>query len=421
MKNGVVYSYALTAYNPEMVESEFSSILEARSAPAASDIRAVGGIRKVQLSWLPNESKSVEGYAIYRSKGADQESKKVGQVRGRSSDSYLDSGLEDGVTYWYSIAAQLEKGETPKSGPVPAATRQRPATPAGLTASDNEPRRVTLSWNGVGAPEDEIRGYYLYRSTEKDGEYVKIAEIPYKKNSYLDEKMAAEKGSASKFGSLIGDGTRPLSDGATYYYRVSCFNAAGSESLPSETVSATTRAALPSPRNLKASSGLPGKVTLTWDSAPEFKEYEVYRGPVGQNQVQRLKIVKEPFYLDSAVVDGGSYIYAVKGIDALKIESAISTSVTGATKPKPAVPGKVVVTEQDGKKVVLWDANPEKDVLRYVVYKKNFVGIFQKLQTVYGTYFHLDGLKGKVELKIAAQDQDGLESEKSEVLTVDLK
>ena len=425
MKNGVVYGYALTSFNPEKVESEFSSILEARNAPAASNIRAAsGGKRAVQLTWIPNESKSVAGYSIYRSTLADENFERIVQVKGRGADSYLDSGLEDGSTYWYRIAANIDgKGETPKSEPVSAKTRQRPSPPAGLVASNDEPRRVVLNWQSAGTPEDAIKGYYLYRAGEKDGEFVKLAEIPYKKNSYIDdkEKGSAEKSGMSKFSSLVSDGSRPLSDGKTYYYRISCFNEAGSESLPSETVSSTTRSTLAPPKHLRASTSQAGRVTLNWDSTPEFKVYEVYRGATGQNEVLKIKSVKEPFFVDSSVAHGASYIYAVKGIDALEIPSIISTSVIGSTKPRPAVPKGVAVTDLDGRRGISWEPNPEKDVLRYNVYKKNFVGMFQKASTVFGTFFALDGVKGKQELRVSAEDNDGLESEKTDVLMVEVK
>jgi len=423
MKNGVLYSYALTAFNPDKVESEFSSALEAKSAQAVSNIKAAGGKRTVLLTWAPNDSDVVEGYSIYRSTLADQNFKKVAELRGRGANSHLDTGLEDDTTYWYRVAALLGgRSETSKSDAASATTRQRPAAPAGLAASDHEPRRVVLSWLNSGTPEDEIKGYRLYRATGENGEFTRVADIPYGKTTFTDdrEKGQPEKGQ-SRFASLMGDGTRPLSDGATYHYRISCFNEAGSESLPSQTVSSTTRPLLAAPKQLQASTGQAGKVTLSWESAKEFEDYEVYRGGVGQNEVTRLKIVKEPLYVDSAVDHGASYIYAVKGIDAHGIPSVITTSVTGSTKARPAVPQGVTLREQDGKKVIHWRANPEKDVLRYVVYKRNFVGIYQKLESVAGTYFVLDAAKGTHELRVTAEDADGLESDKSELLTVELQ
>lgn len=47
------------------------------------------------------------------------------------------------------------------------------------------------------------------------------------------------------------------------------------------------------------------------------------------------------------------------------------------------------------------------------------VVIFQKPQPVYGTSFMLEVTKGTHELKVAAEDGDGLESEKSDLLRVE--
>lgn len=420
MRNGVSYSYALTAFNPDGVESELSSVLDAKVPQAVSNLKAAAGNRKIQLGWTPNDSKIVEGYAIYRSDTQEGGYKSVGQVRGRSSHSFADSGLEDGSTYWYRVSAVLDgKTETPLSDAVSAATRPRPASPTGLTASSGEPRRVVLSWLPRGSAEDGLKGYNLYRAVEKDGEFVKIAELGLGKNSFTDDREKGAKG-ASKLTSLMSDGSKPLTDGATYYYRITCFNEAGSESLPSEAISATTRPLLPSPQQLKATSGLPAKVTINWESTPEFKEYEVYRGTVGQNEVTRIKTVKEPFYVDSSVDHGTSYIYAVKGIDSFGIPSIISTSVTGSTKARPAAPKGVMVKDLQGRKVLEWQANPEKDVFRYNVYKKNFVGMFLKQQTVFGTTYPIEAAKGKHELRVTAEDGDGLESDKSDVVTIEI-
>jgi fibronectin type 3 domain-containing protein len=413
MRNGVTYSYALTSVNPDNVESEFSSVLESKTAQAAANVKATGGARKVLLSWTPSDLPGIDGYLIYRAAGAAENYKKVGQASGKSASSYQDNGLEDNSTYWYRIAASVGGGESPKSDPVSATTRQRPPAPAAPAASNNEPRRVVLTWKATGAPEDEVKGYRLYRAAQKDGAFALVAEVGGDQSSYND-------GLAAKGGfKLFTSDSKPLADGATYWYRITCFNGAGSESLPSETVSATTRPLLPAPKQLKASSGLAGKVTLSWESAPEFKEYEVYRGAVGQNEVTRLKTVKEGTYEDSEVEHGASYIYAVKGIDENEIPSLITTSVTGSTKPRPKAPWGLKVKDQGGAKLIQWEPSPEKDVVRYIVYRKNFVGIFQKLQPVYGTSFVLEVSKGTHELRVSAEDSDGLESEKSDVLSVE--
>lgn len=57
-------------------------------------------------------------------------------------------------------------------------------------------------------------------------------------------------------------------------------------------------------------------------------------------------------------------------------------------------------------------------MVRYIVYRKNFVGIFETAAGLRDS-FVLEVAKGAPELKVAAEDGDGLESEKSDVLTVE--
>ena len=425
MKNGVVYSYALTSFNARDVESEFSSILEASSAQAAGGIQASsGGKRKVLLKWTPNDSELVDGYNVYRSQQADGVYQRIAQLRGRTSNFYLDAELEDGRSYYYRLAGVVSgNAETPRSEPVSATTGERPAPPARFSATGGQARKVTLRWKS-GKAEDEIEGYRLFRATSPEGEYLKIAEIPKNRDSYTDDrqKAATEKSYLTRFASMVHDGSVPLADGTTYYYRISCFNEVGSESVASETVSATTKVAPPAPKHVTASNGQVKKVTVSWEQSSEgvAKEYQVYRGIAGQKEVQELANVREPFFVDTSLPDGALYIYAVKQVDSDDIASPLSFPATGGTKSRPAVPRALALTERDGIKGIAWQSNREKDLTLYVVYKKS-LGLFHKLRTVDTNFLPLDGLKGSLELRVVAEDRDGLESEESEIIKLDLE
>ena len=424
MKKGVVYSYALTSFNAREVESELSSTLEASSALVAGNLTASGGRRRVLLKWTPNDSAQVEGYYVYRSALAEGEYRRIGQVSGRSGNFFLDAGLKDGSSYFYRLTAMLDGNmETPPSDSVSATTDQRPTPPAALTAAGGQPRKVTLSWQRAGS-DQEIQGYRLYRANSPEGEFVKVAEIPVGQNGYTDDRQkGADKAYLTRFSSFMGDGSAPLADGTTYCYRVSAFNDVGSESLPSATVSATTKPAPEAPRHLTASSGQVRKVTLSWEqnSGAGIKEYLVYRGAAGQKEVQELKSVKEPPFVDDSLPDGAAYLYAVKQVDADDLTSPLSFPVDGVTKARPAAPKALALTVVDGRKGIGWEPNPERDLALYVVYRKGMVGLFQRLQAVDRNFFPLEGLKGKLELRVTAEDRDGLESDKSEPLLVELE
>ena len=410
MERGVVYSYRLTSYNADNAESEFSSSMDSSCAEASGNLQAAsGGMRRVQLTWTPSANRALKGFTIYRSRSESGEFARIGQVRGDSAGSYLDSPLEDDSTYWYRITANLEGNqETFPSPAVSATTHKRPPTPTGLAATGNLARKVSLTWRPVEAAEEQIRAYRVSRSGKADGEFARIADVPADRNGYLDAR--AEE-------------NHPLADGTTYYYRLSAINEVGSESLPTTAVSATTREMLTAPKNLTASVGQVRKVTLAWDKSPEagIKEYVIYRGPAGQKEVLKHKSVQENSFIDSSLHDGTGYVYAVRSVDGDEIESPLSFPATGTTKPQPAAPKGAVLTEQGGKTVFGWQPSVEKDVVRYNVYKKNFVGMFLKEATVEKNLFPLGDLKGMLELRVTAEDADGLESEKSEMVRIEVK
>ena len=96
----------------------------------------------------------------------------------------------------------------------------------------------------------------------------------------------------------------------------------------------------------------------------------------------------------------------------------MSSPVAAKTKPLPQKPSGLKIADQDGKKRISWDANPEKDIKKYNVYKKGFLGISQKVGSVQDNYWETGELRGKTELFVTAQDETGLESEASETITV---
>jgi hypothetical protein len=84
-----------------------------------------------------------------------------------------------------------------------SATTTRPAIPTGLVATAGD-ARVTLDWND-NAASDQVTRYQVYRSTSATSGFVKIADGPTT-SAYAD----------------VG-----LTNGTTYYYRVSALNSVG--------------------------------------------------------------------------------------------------------------------------------------------------------------------------------------------------
>lgn len=409
LKDDTTYHYALTAIDSRGNESDISQILEVKTLKSPDGLKAEGGkIRKIPLNWNVHSSSVVDGYRIYRAVDKMADYKPIAKIKDRVTSNYLDTeGLNDFATYWYRISAYNKDGtETDISDAVSATTRGIPPVPQGLTAKDREPRRASLKWEPVKSPADEIKGYYIFRSTEEKGEYKKVANI------------------TDPDGNSLIDKDPPLRDNTTYYYKIASYNSAGVSSNLSEPVSSITKDTPGVPKGLKANSGEVKQVTLMWEPNLEkdIKEYIVFRAVSGDKDFEKIAFVKgKAVYVDTGLKDGTRYTYTIKAVDADNLISEQSLPVTAVTKPLPMKPAGLKVSDKDGKKMVQWDPSPEKDVKQYNVYKKGFLGISQKIATVQNNSWIIDGIKGKLELFVTAVDETGLESEGSESIVIEGK
>lgn len=403
LKDNTTYYYALTAMDAKRDESDLSKILEIKTLKSPDGLKAEGGkIRQVPLSWIIYPSDVVEGYIIYRAADKTKEFRQIVKIKERKTNIYSDKeGLADATTYWYRISAFNKNGqETNTSEAVSATTRGVPPTPQGLTAKKGEPRRVSLQWEAVKSPADEIKGYYIFRGTEEKGEYKNITKIKNPDtNSFVD-------------------GEPPLKDNTRYYYIISSYNSVETTSDLSEPISAVTKSTPAMPMGIEAKSGEVKQVTLLWqpNAEKDIKEYLVFRAGSGDKDFNKIASVKgATSYVDKGLKDGTKYAYFMKTVDEDNLMSDPSPSVTADTKPLPRKPAGLMIAEKEGKKLLQWNANPEKDVKQYVVYKKGFLGMSQKIAMVQENSWTIpDEMKGKIELFVIALDETGLESEGSE-------
>ncbi|MBI4709901.1 MAG: hypothetical protein HY806_08710 [Nitrospirae bacterium] len=402
------YQYALSAVNLKEAAGDLSTILNTTTINAPYGLKAEGGkIRQIPLSWDVHFSDTVAGYRIYRS--ADKESgyKLLSDAAGKTLNNYLDKkDMADLITYWYRIAAYNSNGlETDMSDAISATTRDKPPVPQGITAKDREPRKVSLKWDPVKSPADEIVKYAISRSTEEKGEYKKIIEISNPEiNSFIDKEP-------------------PLKDNTAYYYKIASYNSAGVSSDLSTPVSSVTKALPSAPAGLSAKSGEVKQITLTWEPNREkdIKTYNIYRTIAEDNDFKNIASAAESNYADAGLKDGAKYTYAIDAVDADGLTSMRTAPVTAVTKPIPAKPSGLKVSVENGKKILRWDANTEKDIKQYNIYKKGFFGISRKLAEVRDTSWVIEEAKGKQEFFITALDETGLESENSESVFIEGK
>src|SRR5207249_2081642 len=184
-------------------------VLNPSSAPQS--LQATAGDHKVTLNWIApssNGGSPITGYKIYRSTSSGTE---TGYVSLGNVTSFTNTGLTNGVTYFYKVRAVNSVGLSPLSTEASATPSTTPSAPQNLQASAGT-GNITLTWhapstNGGTA----ITGYKVYRSTSSGTEtgYVSLGNVT----------------------SYINTGLTP---GVTYFYKVLAVNSIGLSPLSNE-------------------------------------------------------------------------------------------------------------------------------------------------------------------------------------------
>ncbi len=408
LADGSKYYYRLTAFNDKQIESDFSSALEGSSVSIPTGVQATGDmIREIHLQWHPSPFKETKGYRIYRHTAPDGTFERIAELQGNNKTTHIDQeNLGDATTYFYRVTVYDNKGrETGLSETASATTRGKPPTPEGLTAQSGLVKKVSLSWKV--RPEKEVEGYYVYWNSSAAGEFKEIAKVKGRnKTSFVDK----------------GDRDRPLDDNSTYYYMLTSYNKVDVNSDPCLVVSATTKPRPQSPTGLSAQGGLPGKIALTWNSNPEtdLKYFHLFRQEPEKKfkEVNKLPADKTQ-YEDDGLDHGTTYVYRLQAEDKDKLLSDFSATAEATTKPLPRPPTGLEAKAIANGFELLWQPNPEPDVVRYTVYIQSFFAD-KEIGSTEKTSFTINTLKADEEytVSLTAVDQDGLESNKSEPVTV---
>lgn len=159
------------------------------------------------------------------------------------------------------------------------------------TVSDvsNGWKSIKLTWQKTGGA-----GYYIYRSTTKNGKYTKIATVK-SKCWYLD---------------------KDIKKGKTYYYKVKPFayaKALNETARISDAHKAYTRLKRPAVDNMF--TGLkPSYVKLEWNPVKDASKYEIYRSAFRNTGYQKIATVKSCSFMDLYLTHEKTYYYKVRAV-----------------------------------------------------------------------------------------------------------
>ncbi|MDQ6875239.1 MAG: hypothetical protein M3042_09300 [Actinomycetota bacterium] len=328
LADGRSYRYAIEAFdaagNIGPTATVTADLPDVTAPGPVPGLAAVGsGPDQVRLSWQPaTDNVAVGGYHLYRDGVAVA-------TTGPAVTAFDDNGAVSGRTYGYQIEAFDAAGNVGPLSPVVSSTPPDvtpPSTPTGLAVQSVTATQVGLGWQ-PSSDNLAVAGYHVYR----DGVVIGSAT----QTSYQDPN---------------------LSDGRTYSYMVTAFDAAGNESSVSPAINATTPdvTAPTAPARL-AGTVQSGSVNVQWQASLDnvaVAGYHVTRdGAV-------VATTTATSWVDPSTTQGRSYTYAVRAFDAAGNESVASTSVVVSVPDTsaPTAPGTPVATVQAGAVKLTWTA-----------------------------------------------------------------
>jgi fibronectin type 3 domain-containing protein/TolB-like protein len=429
------YFYKIRAFNERGIQSDFSSVIEAKTAITPGSpviLKTEGRVKSICLLWSPGPSSGdplrLKGYRLYRAKKEQGPYKEVVNLHSANLGeataaldrllkvSYQDKGLGDGEEYYYRITAYNEGDlESEFSRSVKGMTTPEVGS---VVAEGDKIREIHLSWQPIDTP--FIRGYYIYRSaSEKEG-FVRIKRL--EAPSSRDRRIEYED-------------REGLGDLIRYYYRVSAIEEGDIETSPSAVVSAITKGKPAMPEGLKAEGGQVKKVDLSWtaSTADDVEGYRIYGAREGEGELVLLKTLsgRQIYrYTDESrgygnnLEDGTTYRYRLTTYNRVDLESEPSQAVTARTKPRPQ---KVSGLQGDSAKAravpLRWSANQEKDIVQYHLYRAGESGDFSRIAKLPETAYSDRDVKDDTlyRYRVQAEDTDGLIGDFSETILLRTK
>ena len=314
--NDGTYLYKVAAVNASGASSDTASIsitVDDSSPHAPTNLTATVSGDSVSLSW--DAADSASSYKVYRSNIF---------LISVSSNSFSESGLEDGA-YLYEVTSVNISGEsTSKASVSVTIDTSLPNAPTNLTATVSGDS-VDLSWGTVS----DATSYKVYR----DGSLLGSVNT----NSFNDSGLAD----------------------ATYTYEVSSVGKNG-ESTSAASVSATIYTSPPNAPSRLTATVNGDSVALSWDTVSDATSYKVYRDG------SLLGSVSSNSFNDSGLNDG-TYTYEVSSVgDNGESASTASVSATVYTS-LPNAPTNLTATVNGDSVTLSWNA--VSDANSYKVYR----------------------------------------------------
>lgn len=316
------------ALNTIALQTAGPRLLASTSVPdAPADLTVTRGDESNTLNWTAQAEAGIINYKVYRgtTSGSETLLTTLGDVA-----TFADTGLTNGTTYYYTVTAVNFHGEGLPSNEASGTPATLPGAPGDFNVASGN-TQAQLDWTAAAGNGEAITGYNIYRGLSSEGE--------------------ALHDSVGDVATYVDGG---LTNGTTYFYKVSAMNAVGEGPLTGE--ARATPAALPdAPATLTATAGN-GQVGLLWAAAngngSSILAYKLYRTVGVGSESLLVALGNVTNYNDTAVTNGTNYSYRVSASNEVG-EGTKSPLATALPAGPPTAPS-LSVTGGDGHVDLSW-------------------------------------------------------------------
>jgi len=295
------YEYKISMFTKKGFESRASNgvkVSTLQNLKSVSLIQTISELpRQIKVLWRPHSNLRVSKYIIEKTSPTQPKWKEIARVNNRLNVEYIDTKLGDNKVYMYRVKSiTFDNIVSDPSAISSATTKALPGQVGGLSATQDLPKKIQLSWTKSITP--DVVFYNIYRSSSATGSYNKI---------YL-----------AKFGDNRFDDTIE-EDGKIYFYKITTVDKDSLESKVKE-ATPTMGSTLSKPKTphvtLVQIQG--NKIILNWEAGDDRSvSYNIYKKEKdGWNSKEQLiPNINEMRFEDPNVVRGIEYRYSIQAVD----------------------------------------------------------------------------------------------------------
>jgi len=313
-----------------------------------TSIKTLSSMNSIAIEWKAIGSRDVIGYYIYRTgaKSSTSTSVLIATIDNKFVSHFVDTKLEPGAIYFYSIASKGIGNVQSKPSAFKAITKRR-LKPVSFIASINGlPRQTKIIWRPH--TNQGVEKYIIERSEVKKANWKDYDEVAYRLSAeYID---------------------KGLRDNVSYAYRIKAVTFDGVVSLASKVVVSTTKALPTGVQKVRASKLLPRKIVLEWEPSVknDIRGYGIYvsKKPDGGYRKIANPAPDKNAFSHTVNENGAKRYYKITIIDKDKLESDIKNLkyVVGTTLTSPMKPIITKTSIANATAILAWEKGDDRSI-----------------------------------------------------------